>query len=204
MATAAIPALDLESREWLHDLRAGGTTADAAIERLRALLLDAARFEVKRRRDDSLLVDDSQEIAREAADDALTRILKRLHDFGSDRRFTTWASKFALTEAAVKLRRHAWAARDLPLESEGLDVLLSVMGDPDATPEHRAVLEAVQIAMPRLTAPQRRVFIALALNGIPIDVLAEQMRTSRGALYKTLHEARREVRKAADSGIAAG
>ena len=45
-------------------------------------------------------------------------------------------------------------------------------------------------------AHQRQVFIALALNGVPIDVLAERLGTTRGALYKTLHDARRKLRSA--------
>ena len=47
-----------------------------------------------------------------------------------------------------------------------------------------------------LTPNQREVFTALALNSIPIDVLAERRGTTRGALYKTLHDARRKLRLA--------
>jgi RNA polymerase sigma-70 factor (ECF subfamily) len=45
-----------------------------------------------------------------------------------------------------------------------------------------------------LTPHQRRVLVALALNGVPIDVLAERLSTTRGALYKTLHDSRRKLR----------
>ena len=38
------------------------------------------------------------------------------------------------------------------------------------------------------------VFVALALNETPVDVLSEQLATTRGALYKTLHDARRKLR----------
>ena len=46
-----------------------------------------------------------------------------------------------------------------------------------------------------LTPHQRDVFVALALNGVPIDVLAERLDSTRGALYKTLHDARRKLRE---------
>jgi RNA polymerase sigma-70 factor (ECF subfamily) len=36
--------------------------------------------------------------------------------------------------------------------------------------------------------------VALALNGVPLDVLSERLNTTRGALYKTLHDARRKLR----------
>jgi RNA polymerase sigma-70 factor (ECF subfamily) len=45
-----------------------------------------------------------------------------------------------------------------------------------------------------LTPHQRQVLIALAVNGVPIDVLAARLRTTRGALYKTLHDARKKLR----------
>jgi RNA polymerase sigma-70 factor (ECF subfamily) len=39
------------------------------------------------------------------------------------------------------------------------------------------------------------VLVALAVNGVPIDVLAERLGTNRGALYKTVHDARRKLRR---------
>ena len=49
-----------------------------------------------------------------------------------------------------------------------------------------------------LTPHQREVLVALALNEVPIDVLAERLGTTRGALYKTLHDARRKLRRKVD------
>jgi RNA polymerase sigma-70 factor, ECF subfamily len=43
------------------------------------------------------------------------------------------------------------------------------------------------------------------VNGVPIDVLAERLNTTRGALYKTLHDARRKLRQhMAECGLAVG
>ena len=95
--------LDLESRTWLAELRAVGEAHDTAVARLHALLLSAARFEVARRRPalPHLRGNELDEIALEAADDALVSVLRRLDDFRGASRFTTWAYKFALLEAAV-------------------------------------------------------------------------------------------------------
>src|ERR671923_1792302 len=97
------PSLDPESREWLRSLRADGTTREEAIARLHALLLRAARFEVARRRPmlPHLRGNELEEIALEAADDALMSVLARLDDFRGASRFTTWVYKFALLEAAA-------------------------------------------------------------------------------------------------------
>jgi hypothetical protein len=46
----------------------------------------------------------------------------------------------------------------------------------------------------RVADHQRFVVIALALNEVPIDVLAERLGTTRGALYETLREARLAIR----------
>ena len=204
-APTAVPT-DRESREWLRSLRASGVERDEAIARLHALLLRAARFEVARRRPTlpHLRGGDLDDVANQAADDALMGVLRRLDDFRGASRFSTWAYKFALYEAAVKLRKRAWQGREIPLEPEGWTVLSSAGLAPDAEAEQRELVATVQAAIDEVLTPhQRNVLVALALNGVPIDVLAERLNTNRGALYKTLHDARRKLRKnLEDSGFA--
>jgi RNA polymerase sigma-70 factor, ECF subfamily len=198
--------LDEESREWLRSLRATGAAREDAIARLHALLLRAARFEVARRRPTlpHLRGNELDEIALEAADDALMSVLPRLDDFRGASRFTTWVYKFALLEAAVKLRRRAWQGREVPLEPETWSLFSSAELEPDERAEQGELLTVLQQAIDDVLTPhQRRVLVALALNGVPIDVLAERLNTSRGALYKTLHDARRKLRKhLEDAGLA--
>jgi RNA polymerase sigma-70 factor (ECF subfamily) len=193
----ARPALDDASRAWLRDLRAHGEARDAAVGRLHALLLRAARFEVARRRPSlpHLRGNDLDEIALEAADDALMSVLARLDDFRGESRFSTWVYKFALLEAAVKLRKRAWQGREVPLVSEDWGVFTSDELGPAGKAVQAELVHAIQAAVENaLTPHQRRVLVALALNGVPIDVLADRLGTTRGALYKTLHDARRKLR----------
>lgn len=199
----ALPAVDEETRAWLRDLRSSGAAYDAAVGRLHALLLRAARFEVSRRRavTPHLRGNLSDEIANEAADDALVSVLAKLDDFRGASRFTTWAYKFALLEAAVKVRKRAWHGREVPLEAERWDLVPSSLLGPAEEAEQSELLRRVQAAMEtKLTAHQRRVLVALALNDVPIDVLAERLGTTRGALYKTLHDARRKLRAELEEG----
>jgi RNA polymerase sigma-70 factor, ECF subfamily len=195
-AVAASP-LDPESQRWLRELRGGGETQTAAVASLHALLLRAARFEVARRRATlpHLRGDDLDDIALEAADDALVSVLARLDDFRGASRFTTWVYKFALLEAAVKLRRRAWQGREIPLEPETWSLFATEHATPGEEAERNELLAAVQEGIATALTPyQRRVLVALALNGVPIDVLADRLGKSRGALYKTLHDARQKLR----------
>jgi RNA polymerase sigma-70 factor (ECF subfamily) len=190
------PVLDDDSRAWLRDLRADGQARDVALARLHALLLRAARFEAARRRGvlTQLRPGELDEIAGEAADDALVSILARLDEFRGASRFTTWAYKFALLEAAVKLRKRAWQGREIPLDDEAWGGFAAGTLGPAGATEQKELVAAVSEGVAALTPHQRRVLVALTLNGVPIDVLADRLGTTRGALYKTLHDARRSLR----------
>ncbi|HWC27763.1 MAG TPA: sigma-70 family RNA polymerase sigma factor [Solirubrobacteraceae bacterium] len=178
--------------------------------RLHTLLLRAARFEVARRRHvlPYLRGGDHDDLAQQAADDALVAVLAKLPQFRGDSRFTTWAYKFALYEAAVKLRRRAWQDRELPLQPEAWPAFASRELSPAEHAAENELLAALRRAMAeRLSEHQREVLVAVTLNGIPIDVLAERLNTTRGALYKTLHDARKKLRATlvADGfGVASG
>jgi RNA polymerase sigma-70 factor (ECF subfamily) len=169
----------------------------AAIERLHELLLRAARFEIGRRRYalPHLRGDDWDDLAQQSADDALVAVLRKLPDFRGDSRFTTWAYKFALLEAAVTLRKRSWQGRELPLADAGWEMLVAPSQSPAASSETTELFTALRDAIAaQLTPHQRDVLVATTLNGVPIDVLAERLNTTRGALYKTLHDARRKLR----------
>ena len=182
----------------LESLRPGAPDHDEAVRELHALLLRAARFEVSRRRAALSHVRGEQldDIAMQAADDALMAVLAKLDDYRGASRFTTWAYKFALLEAGVKLRRRAWQEREVVLAGESWPAMVDRHSGVHEALENRELLDALRAAMAEtLTPHQREVFVALALNGVPIDVLSERLGTNRGALYKTLHDARRKLRR---------
>ena len=187
---------DAASRQWLERLRDRGRGRDDAVRELHALLVSAARATLAKRRAllPQLRCEPLDELAVEAADDALVAILAHLDDYRGESRFTTWAWKFAILQASVALRRRRWIGREIPTEDTGWASLGSE--EPiDRDLEQREVVAALKRAVEEeLTPHQRMVFAALALNQVPIDVLAERMGTTRGALYKTLHDARRKLR----------
>ena len=197
-STAAPPiGPDAESQAWLRRLRAHGPERDQAIRDLHDLLLGAARFEVRRRAVamPHLRGVDQDDLAQHSADDALVAVVRKLDSYRGESRFTTWAYKFALLEAAVALRRRAWRGREVTLESDHWSVLVDQRSTPDRCAESAELLRAIGAAIEqRLTPHQREILVAITLDDVPIDVLAERLNTTRGALYKTLHDARRKLR----------
>ena len=127
-------ALDPESRNWLRSLRGDGHVHDDAIARLHALLLRAARFEAGRRRASLPDLDDREldDIALQSADDALVAVLAKLDQCRGHSRFTTWAYKFAILEAGVRVRRRAWQHREVVLDSDSWTRLAPATPGPGA------------------------------------------------------------------------
>jgi RNA polymerase sigma-70 factor, ECF subfamily len=188
---------EAEGRRWIAALRATGAEREVAAATLHAMLLRAARFELSRRR--AMLAGAAREtiddLAMQSADDALSAILSKLDSYRFESRFTTWAYKFAILEAALRTRRRAWEQRELPIDPQDTSTLparaLDPVEDVEMRERMRAIVHAIQT---ELSPHQREVLSALVLADVPIDVLAERLGTTRGALYKTLHDARRKLR----------
>jgi RNA polymerase sigma-70 factor (ECF subfamily) len=189
--------LDDESASWVRALGGTGPEREEAIERLHTLLHRAAVIEVARRRPNAGGgAGDLHELADQAANDAVPVILSKLHTYRGVSRFTTWAYKFALLEAAAATRKWAWAGRELPLEAEGWARLQDGRcASPAGATVDSELIAAIRAAIAEVLTPyQRSVLVALTLNDVPIDVLADRRGTTRSVLYMTLHESRRKLR----------
>jgi len=198
VAAAAVDR-DGDARAWLEALRSEGADREAAAAKLHALLLRAARFELARRRAmlDGTGRETIDDLAVQSANDALSAILSKLDEYRFESRFTTWAYKFAILEAAVRTRRRAWQDRELPIEPDAWAAFPARTLELAEDFEQRELLAAIIGAIRTELSPhQREVLSALVLADMPIDVLAERLGTTRGALYKTLHDARRKLRAA--------
>jgi RNA polymerase sigma-70 factor (ECF subfamily) len=176
-------------------LSSAGPPREEALRRLRELMLAAARHQVWRMRTalPAAAAATLEELANSAANDAMTALLAKLDTFQGRSRFTTWAYKFAILQAATEVRRRAWAGREVSLED--LDVRADAGPGPEQHAEAADLAAAVRQAMRvALTAHQRQIAVALIVEQAPIDVLADRLGTTRGALYKTLHEIRSRLR----------
>jgi RNA polymerase sigma-70 factor (ECF subfamily) len=182
-------------QDWIAALTSDGPVREDALRRLHALLLRGARSQVSRMSALRAMVGAAQveDIITLAADEAMVAVLGKLATFEGRSRFTTWAYKFAVLQAAVELRRHAWSHREIPLEAA--PPLIERRPSPDQYVEGAELAAAVREAIDRVLTPhQRRIALALIVDEVPIDVLAERLGTNRNALYKTLHDSRVRLR----------
>jgi RNA polymerase sigma-70 factor (ECF subfamily) len=183
------------SRDWVADLTATGPRRDEALRELHSFVLKAARHQVWHLRGQLPHAGAAtlEGVAECAADDALVDVLAKLDTFEGRSRFTTWAYKFGILHAANEVRRQAWATREvcLPDDATWVDAAPGPEHHAEAADLAAAVASALAVA---LTPYQRRIAVALLVDHVPIDVLAERLGTTRGALYKTLHVARSRIR----------
>lgn len=189
--------LDAESAQWVRALSADGEAYEEATGRLHALLLRIAYAELNRRGSrHGITGPELDDIAHQAAADALLSITRKIGDFRGDSRFTTWAYKFVMNEVSSKLGRHFWRTAGVQLDPEAWERLPDRLGiDPVRQSEARELVEALREAVDEeLTERQRTVFTALAVNGVDADTLAAELGTNRNALYKTMFDARRKLR----------
>jgi RNA polymerase sigma-70 factor (ECF subfamily) len=186
------------ARRWVEHLHPDHPRHEQVVARLHDILRRAAVHELHRRRGQlgSLAGLELDDVAQQCADDATMNVLARIDDFQGLSRFTTWAYKFAIFEVSSKLARHAW--RHHPPSAE--DLTFDQLPDAQATKpgeqaERREQLNALKNAIEHdLTSRQREVFVAIALNDVPIDVLALRLDSNRNAIYKNLFDARRRLR----------
>jgi RNA polymerase sigma-70 factor, ECF subfamily len=189
-------SLDEESREWLRRL-AAPAERERALASLHQLLLRAARGELRRRGLPAAVEGQEQDdLAHQAADDALLAITGKLDRFRGESRFTTWAYKFVMLEVSAKLGRHYWRNPPVPMCGDAWERIPDRFGaDPAEHAESRELAAALRRAVTEvLTERQRRVFIAIVVDGVSLDALTVELGSTRNALYKIVFDARRKIR----------
>jgi RNA polymerase sigma-70 factor (ECF subfamily) len=194
-APGTLPSPGCPDDEWVARLATLGPVRDDAVGRLHALMVRAARHQVSRMpMAAGLGVVRVEDLVQTAANEATMAVLSRLDAFEGRSRFTTWAYKFGILCAGVEVRRAVWRDRNIELRDVP-EPAAGLAGSPDAYSEGRELAGAVREAMLHVLTPhQRRIALALLVDEVPIDVLAERLGCTRGALYKTLHDARKRLR----------
>lgn len=191
------PPQDAESAQLLRGLRGDGTAYDDCLVRLHDLLVRAAHRELQRRRSAFPVTGpELEDLAHQAAGDAMVAVLAKIDQFRGESRFTTWAYRFVVLEVSTKVARHFWRNGDVEIAAEDWNQIPDAFAlPPEREAERHELVEAVRRAVHEaLTERQRRVFIALVLNGVPPEALAVRIGSTRNAVYKTMFDARRKIR----------
>ena len=194
-----VSVLDPVSAEWIAALTGTAGERELGSARLHGMLVQVALRELRRRRATSpwLAGVELEDLAHQAAADAMLAILRKLETFRGESRFTTWAYRFVILEVSAKLGRHYWHLHpQISLDAESWEHLPDRFGlDPGSHAEHAELVRAVRRAVQEtLTARQRRLFTAIVLEAAPLDAVAESLGTNRNAIYKAIFEARRKIR----------
>jgi RNA polymerase sigma-70 factor, ECF subfamily len=199
VSIVAPAGLDSESAEWVRVLSAAGPEHDAAVVRLHAALLGVARAELRRRAARSGLAGpELDDLAYQAAADCVVAVVAKIGQFRGESRFITWAYRFVIFDVATKLGRHFWREPRAAMESEDWEGLPDRLGfDAARQAEWRDLITALRRAVDEeLTPHQRRIFVEIVLRDVPLDALVVKLGSNRNAIYKSLFDARRKLRRA--------
>jgi len=192
------------NEEWLTELTSDEVPIQtAAINDLRTRLKRSILYYLSQDRSDlrDLSGQELERMADDLSQDATLRVIDNKDTFRGESKFTTWANRIAIRMAISDLRRARYkdfSLDDMTAEGEIFPSGASDTGGPtgpEKTVERDDVLARINRAIDEaLTDRQKQALVAVAIQGVPMDVVAEQMGSNRNALYKLIHDARRKLR----------
>ena len=183
------------NEQWLTDLQATGAAHDTAVSDLLVILVSGLRRGLLARVNTSAPEFETQ--AEDFAQEAILKILAKMHTFAGRSKFTTWAHKVAVSVALTELRRKRWQDRSLDGmmdDSEG-DYTPRLAADKSPTPENaaeraEALAHVARLIGEALTKKQRTALTASVIEGLSTNEVAQKMEMKPNAVYKLLHDAR--------------
>jgi RNA polymerase sigma-70 factor (ECF subfamily) len=190
-----------DNQTWLVDLRADGEQRDHALSDLREILLRILPNALSRYLSPSS--GHFEAFLDDVAQETLLRVLDRLDTFEGRSKFTTWVYTIAIRIAMSELRLRKWKEISLDGLEEGSDpdqmpseMFASSDPNPESALEQKDAMELVkQIIHQELTPRQRAVMMAVNVQHVPLDVVAERLGSNRNALYKMMHDARLKLKR---------
>lgn len=185
-----------DNETWLKDLRSNGAEKEAALEDLHNILLKVLSSALSR----WLPATSShfETFIEDTAQETVLRVLEKLDTFQGRSKFTTWVYRIGVNLGLGELRLKKWKEVSLDELEEGKepDEMPSARFSeeapgPEELLEQKNVITMVQRVMKEeLTPRQHQVMTAIAIKGMPLNVVAERVGSNRNALYKTMHDAR--------------
>jgi RNA polymerase sigma-70 factor (ECF subfamily) len=130
-------------------------------------------------------------------------VIDKLDSFQGRSKFTTWVYKIGVNIGLGQLRLKKWKEVSLDKLEEGNEPdempserFAADAPNPEGMLERKNVIEMVQNVMKEeLTPRQHQVMMAVAVQGTPLNVVAERIGSNRNALYKLIHDARLRLKR---------
>ena len=183
-----------DNNSWIKHLGSKGREQHEALSDLREILIRSLHGAISHRSriDDSFLED--------AVQDALVLILEKLDQFEGRSRFLTWATSIAIRVSMSKLRRKQWqeVSLDQLIENNHLtfeEMNGDIESEPETELERRKMLEKMHTVIQKYLTEKQKVALLSELKGIPQEEIARHLGSSRNALYKLTHDARKRLKK---------
>jgi RNA polymerase sigma-70 factor, ECF subfamily len=189
-----------DNKTWLADLSQDGKPRAAALDDLHQIILRMLPAGLAR----WLSPTDAhfEPFLHDVAQETLLRVLDRLDTFEGRSKFTTWVYTIAIRIALSELRTRKWqevSLDGLEESAEPAQAPYARFADPGPDPEalteqKQAMLKVMQVIDEALTPRQRAVMMAVNVEGVPLDVVAQRLGSNRNAVYKLLHDARLKLK----------
>jgi RNA polymerase sigma-70 factor (ECF subfamily) len=189
--------------EWLQALQEPGDVQQETIAELREYLLRAAFVYLRDRRPELSGVSSSvlYELAEDFAQNALIAIRDNLDNFRGDSKFTTWAYRFVINEAAGELRKRRYRNISLDdLMEQETAVFTTLLKtdtrlDPESETGRQELIKfLLHVIQNELNERQRIAILGIHFQGRSMQEVAELLETSPNTLYKILHDARKKIK----------
>lgn len=131
------------------------------------------------------------ELAADAVQDALLKAWARREEFRGDAALDSWIHRIALN-AAIDLTRRRKTRSEEELDEDGFEA--PPASAPEADYSREALGKDLAVAMQRLSAMERQVFLLKHIEGWKLDEIAESMQTNIPGVKHALFRAVRKLR----------
>lgn len=184
-----------DNEQWISQLTSKPQNRDSALKDLRDFMLTGLRASFGSR--STINTAELEDYIQES----IERILKNLHTFRGDAKFTTWCMKIAVNLTLSDLRRKRWeniSLDSLPMPDKFISKhsVINILDGPERRAVKKELVNTVRrIVSHDLTDNQQRAMGLILFHGVPLQEIAATMGMKRGALYKLLHEARKKIKE---------
>ncbi|HEY9677729.1 MAG TPA: sigma-70 family RNA polymerase sigma factor [Drouetiella sp.] len=171
-------------------IRGDSNAQQDAFSKLRGQLLRAMLPKLK------TMFEVNDSFVEDVVQDTMIVVMQKLDTFRGDSSFFTWVCSIAVRQAMAEMRRKRW--KDYSLDALSTEDAFEPPASPDDFTERVAtkeILDVVKVSISTALTDKQRTALLAELDGLTTDEIARRYDTTRGAIYKLTHDARRALIK---------